>query len=110
MDPTDHVGRVGPVPDVHDSHVRADGHSRVRPFAPVLAEAPLLVGRDGVNTCSHGLADRVTQRFEDRGHVFPGRTRTTWNPSSGPSTASDYDGTPTPYEIGLRGHPRALDS
>nr|PPQ61813.1 hypothetical protein C5F59_37955 [Streptomyces sp. QL37] len=35
---------------------------------------------------------------------------TTWHRSGAPSLISDYDGIPTPYGIGLRDHPRALDS
>ncbi|GAA2918113.1 hypothetical protein [Kitasatospora cinereorecta] len=36
-------------------------------FAPVVTEVPLATGEIGENTCSHGFADRVKQRFDDRG-------------------------------------------
>ncbi|MFE2019038.1 hypothetical protein ACFW9O_13470 [Streptomyces sp. NPDC059499] len=50
------------------------------------------------------------QWFDDRGLSPLGWTRNTWDRSTGPSLISDYDGTPTPYGIGLRDHLRALDS
>lgn len=48
--------------------------------------------------------------FDDRGLSYLGGAWNTWDCSTGPSLISDYDGTPTPYGIGLRDHLRALDS
>lgn len=56
-----------------------------------------------------GFADRVAPGFDDHGPLH--RTDLEHlGPLHGPSLISDYDGTPTPYGIGLRDHPRALDS
>lgn len=50
------------------------------------------------------------QWFDDRGLSQLGWTRNPGDSFTGPSLISDYDGTPTPYGIGLRDHLRALDS
>ncbi|MCX4967630.1 hypothetical protein OHA98_23300 [Streptomyces sp. NBC_00654] len=73
-------------------------------------DGPGVPGETGENTGSHGFADRVVRWSDDRGPSPPGSARNTWGHVPGPSLTSDDEGTSTPYGIGPRDHPRALDS
>ncbi|MFI6333902.1 cellulose binding domain-containing protein [Streptomyces sp. NPDC050535] len=77
-------------------------------LAPVAAQVPLVAGEIGENTCAHSFIDRVMAWFDARGLSYLGWTWNTWDCSSGPALISDYNGTPTPFGIGLRDHLRAL--
>ncbi|MFJ4833076.1 cellulose binding domain-containing protein [Streptomyces sp. NPDC088747] len=78
-------------------------------LAPVAAQVPLVAGEIGENTCAHSFIDRVMAWFDARGLSYLGWTWNTWDCASGPALISGYDGTPTPFGIGLRDHLRALD-
>ncbi|MFD9500064.1 cellulase family glycosylhydrolase [Streptomyces sp. NPDC060035] len=108
--PQDPAGNLAAARHVYNVNVCANEDCWKSTLAPVAAEVPLVAGEIGENTCSHGFADRVMQWFDDRGLSYLGWTWNAWDCSTGPSLISDYDGTPTPYGIGLRDHLRALDS
>ncbi|WP_405930479.1 cellulose binding domain-containing protein [Streptomyces sp. NBC_00827] len=78
-------------------------------LAPVAAQVPLVAGEIGENTCAHSFIDRVMAWFDARGLSYLGWTWNTWDCSSGPALISNYDGTPTPFGIGLRDHLLALN-
>ncbi|MFC9860247.1 MULTISPECIES: cellulase family glycosylhydrolase [unclassified Streptomyces] len=108
--PVDPAGNLAAAWHVYNFNVCANEDCWNSTLAPVAAEVPLVAGEIGENTCSHNFADRVMRWFDDRGLSYLGWTWNTWDCSSGPSLISDYEGTPTPYGIGLRDHLRALDS
>lgn len=108
--PQDPTGNLAAAWHIYNFNVCANESCWNSTLAPVAAQVPLVAGEIGENTCSHGFTDRVMQWFDDRGLSYLGWTWNTWDCSSGPSLISDYDGTPTPYGIGLRDHLRALDS
>ncbi|MEV0258094.1 cellulase family glycosylhydrolase [Streptomyces sp. NPDC050732] len=95
---------------VYNFNTCADEDCWNRTLAPVAARVPLVAGEIGENTCSHGFIDRVMKWFDDRGLSYLGWTWNAWDCSSGPALISSYDGTPTPFGIGLRDHLRALDT
>lgn len=108
--PQDPAGHLAAAWHVYNFNLSANEDRWNSTLAPVAAEVPLVTSEIGKDTCSHGFADRVMQGFDDRGPSYLGRTWNTWDRSTCPSLISDYDGTPTPYGIGLRDHLRALDS
>ncbi|MER5986050.1 hypothetical protein [Streptomyces sp. NPDC001787] len=73
-------------------------------------DGPVVPGEAGENTRSHGFTDRVVRCSDDRGPAPPGSARNARDDVPGPSLTSDDEGTPTPYGIGPRDRPRALDS
>ncbi|MET7368848.1 hypothetical protein ABZS61_23965 [Streptomyces sp. NPDC005566] len=108
--PQDPAGHLAAAWHVYKVNPCANEDCWYSTLTPVAAEVPLVTHEIGENTCSHGFADRVMQWLDDRGPSYLGWAWNAWDRSTGPSLISDYDGTPTPYEIGLRDHLRALDS
>ncbi|GAB2896341.1 cellulase family glycosylhydrolase [Streptomyces deserti] len=107
--PTDPAGNLAAAWHVYNFNACADEGCWNATLAPVAAQVPLVAGEIGENTCAHGFVDRVMRWFDDRGLSYLGWTWNTWDCNSGPALISSYDGTPTPYGIGLRDHLRALD-
>ncbi|ELS57897.1 putative endoglucanase celA [Streptomyces viridochromogenes Tue57] len=107
--PTGPAGNLAAAWHVCDFNACTNESCRNSDLAPVAAQVPLVAGEIGENTCAHPFVDRVMKWFDDRGLSYLGWTRTTWSRSSGPALISSYDGTPTAYGIGLRGHLRVLD-
>lgn len=74
-----------------------------REIAPVADEVPLVMGEIGENDCGHGYIDGLMD-FADQ-HAI-GYLGWAWNANfdcaSGPALISSYDGTPTPFGVGLR--------
>ncbi|MEU6894649.1 cellulose binding domain-containing protein [Streptomyces sp. NPDC046557] len=77
-------------------------------LTPLATHVPVVTGEIGENTCSHGFVDRVMSWLDGHGLSYLGWTWNTWDCSSGPALISSYDGTPTPYGIGVRDHLRAV--
>ncbi|MDQ6730409.1 MAG: glycoside hydrolase family 5 protein [Actinomycetota bacterium] len=84
--------------------------------AQVLAVAgrhPVLFSELGETDCAHGYVDQML-RFADRhrlgylGWAWDATSAGGWTCSSGPALITAYDGSPTPYGIGLRDHLRGL--
>jgi hypothetical protein len=84
--------------------------------AGVLATArhhPVVFGELGETDCAHGYIDQM-MAFADRhrigylGWAWDATAPGGWNCSSGPALITAYDGTPTPYGVGLRDHLRSL--
>ncbi|MFC9396348.1 cellulase family glycosylhydrolase [Streptomyces sp. NPDC057027] len=106
--PTDPAGNLAAAWHVYNFNACADETCWSDTLAPVAAHVPLLAGEIGENTCGHAFIDRVMRWFDDRGLSYLGWTWNTWNCGSGPALITSYDGTPTPFGIGLRDHLRAL--
>ncbi|MBM7168484.1 cellulase family glycosylhydrolase [Streptomyces sp. G44] len=106
-DPADNLAAAW---HVYNFNACADEDCWDRTLAPVAARVPLVAGEIGENTCSHGFIDRVMTWFDDRALSYLGWTWNAWDCSSGPALIRSYDGTPTPFGIGLRDHLRALDT
>ncbi|MHC0428934.1 cellulase family glycosylhydrolase [Streptomyces sp. O3] len=106
--PSDPAGNLAAAWHVYNFNTCADESCWERTLAPVAAHVPLVAGEIGENTCAHSFVDRVMRWFDDRGLSYLGWTWNTWDCSAGPALISDYDGTPTPYGVGLRDHLRAL--
>ena len=84
--------------------------------AQVLAVArrhPVLFSELGETDCRHGYVDHLLG-FADRhrlgylGWAWDATSAGGWNCRSGPALITAYDGSPTPYGIGLRDHLRRL--
>ncbi|MCT4351957.1 cellulase family glycosylhydrolase [Streptomyces sp. Je 1-79] len=105
--PTDPAGNLAAAWHVYNFNTCSDETCWNSTLAPVAAQVPLVAGEIGENTCGHAFVDRVMKWFDDRGLSYLGWTWNTWNCSSGPALITSYDGTPTPFGIGLRDHLRA---
>jgi len=74
---------------------------------------PVLFGELGETDCAHGYIDRM-MAFADRhgigylGWAWDATSPGGWNCAQGPALITSYDGSPTPYGIGLRDHLRSL--
>ena len=77
-------------------------------IAPVAAQVPLVAGEIGENDCAHGYIDTLMTWLDQHSISYLGWTWNTWPCNSGPALITAYDGTPTPFGIGLRDHLRAL--
>ncbi|WPO70170.1 glycoside hydrolase family 5 protein [Streptomyces sp. KN37] len=108
--PHDPAGNLAAAWHVYNFNACADESCWNRTLAPVADRVPLVAGEIGENTCSHGFVDRVMKWFDDRRLSYLGWTWNAWDCSSGPALIRSYDGTPTPFGIGLRDHLRALDT
>ncbi|MFF4841046.1 cellulose binding domain-containing protein [Streptomyces collinus] len=107
--PTDPAGDLAAAYHVYNFNTCANESCWNSTLAPVAAQAPLVAGEIGENTCSHGFVDQVMKWFDDHALSYLGWTWNTWDCSSGPSLITGYDGTPTAYGTGLRDHLRALN-
>ncbi|WP_237330138.1 glycoside hydrolase family 5 protein [Streptomyces sp. BA2] len=108
--PTDPAGNLAAAWHVYNFNSCANAGCWDATLAPVAAKVPLVAGEIGENTCSHGFIDTVMKWLDEHQASYLGWTWNTWNCSSGPALISSYDGTPTPFGIGLRDHLRALDT
>jgi endoglucanase len=67
----------------------------------------------GETDCAHGYVDEMLG-FADRhrlgylGWAWDATSPGGWNCSTGPALITDYNGSPTPYGLGLRDHLRGL--
>jgi endoglucanase len=74
---------------------------------------PVVFGELGETDCAHGYVDRM-MGFADRhgigylGWAWDATSGGSWTCGGGPSLITSYDGSPTPYGIGLRNHLRSL--
>ena len=74
---------------------------------------PVLFSELGETDCAHGYVDQMFG-FADRhrlgylGWAWDATSPGGWNCSTGPALITDYNGSPTPYGIGLRDHLRGL--
>jgi hypothetical protein len=107
--PSDPTGNLAAAYHVYNFNSCASESCWNSTLAPVAAQAPLVAGEIGENTCAHAFTDQVMKWFDDHGLSYLGWTWNTWDCSSGPSLISAYDGTPTAYGAGLRDHLRALN-
>jgi len=74
---------------------------------------PVLFGELGETDCAHGYLDSMMSFADHQGIGYLGWAWDAtkpggWNCSQGPALITSYDGTPTPYGIGLRDHLRQL--
>ncbi len=76
-------------------------------LAPVAAKVPLTLSEIGENDCGHGFVDTLMNWADAHGVGYLGWTWNAWDCSTGPALITGYDGTPTPYGVGLRDHLRA---
>ncbi len=74
---------------------------------------PVLFSELGETDCAHGYIDSM-MAFADRhgigylGWAWDATSPGGWSCSGGPSLISSYDGTPTPFGVGLRDHLRDI--
>jgi endoglucanase len=76
----------------------------------VAAHVPVVTGEMGEDDCAHGFSDDYTAWADAQKPriSYLGWTWNTWDCSSGPALITDYNGTPTPFGVGLRDHLQAL--
>jgi hypothetical protein len=82
-------------------------------IAPVAKRFPVVTGEFGDTDCNHDYSDSYMKWADAHGVSYLGWTWDAtspggWSCSGGPSLIKSYDGTPTNYGVGLRGHLRAL--
>lgn len=76
--------------------------------APVAARVPVVTSELGQTDCGHGFIDGFMEWADAHGVSYLGWS---WNPfdcEEQPALISSYDGTPTPYGVGLRDHLMSL--
>jgi endoglucanase len=77
--------------------------------APVAAEAPLVAGEIGENTCASGYISELMRWLDSRSASY---LAWAWNAdfgcATGPSLITSYTGTPTPYGAGYQSHLQSL--
>ncbi len=76
--------------------------------APVAARVPVVTTELGETDCAHGFIDSFMNWADANGLSYLGWS---WNPTDcrrQPALISSYDGTPTPYGVGLRDHLMSL--
>lgn len=76
-------------------------------IAPVVARVPVVTGELGENDCAHGFVDAYMAWADAHGVSYLGWTWNPWNCNDGPALISDWNGTPTPFGVGLRDHLQA---
>jgi hypothetical protein len=76
--------------------------------APLAAHVPVVTGELGEDDCAHGFIDRYMRWADAHGISYLGWTWDTWDCGEGPALISSYDGTPTAFGAGLRGHLAAV--
>lgn len=82
-------------------------------IAPVAAQVPVVTGELGENDCAQAFVDSYMAWADAAGVSYLGWTWDAgggWTCSGGPALITDYDGTPTPYGLGLQTHLAALAS
>jgi hypothetical protein len=73
----------------------------------------VVIGELGESDCAHGYIDGM-MTFADRlgigylGWAWDATAPGGWDCAKGPALITSYDGTPTPFGVGLRDHLRAL--
>ena len=77
------------------------------------ARYPVLISELGETDCAHGYIDRMMAFADSHGIGYLGwawdaTSRGGWTCGGGPSLISSYEGTPTPFGIGLRDHLQRL--
>lgn len=106
--PTDSANQLGA-----EFHVYNDNYCNTvscweSTVAPVAASVPVVTGESGQGDCARGFVDSYMSWADAKGISYLGWS---WNPfdcSGQPALISSYDGTPTPYGVGLRDHLAAL--
>jgi hypothetical protein len=77
----------------------------------VAASVPVIAGEIGENDCADGFIDALMPWLDAHHSGYLGWA---WNAdfacSTGPSLITNYDGTPTPFGIGLKNHLAKLDA
>lgn len=73
-------------------------------IGPIAAEYPVIVGEIGETDCTHQYIDQLMAWLDQKSISYLGWTWNTWDCRLGPALIEDYDGTPTPYGIGLKQH------
>ncbi|MEU5879538.1 cellulase family glycosylhydrolase [Spirillospora sp. NPDC047279] len=106
--PSDPTGNLAAAWHSYNFNYCKDAACWDQQLAPVAAQVPLVAGEIGENTCGHGYIDTLMAWLDAHGASYLGWTWNTWSCSSGPSLISSYDGTPTPFGIGLRDHLQSL--
>jgi len=71
-------------------------------LAPVAAQVPLTLTEIGENDCAHGFVDGLMDWADAHNVGYLGWTWNNWDCSTGPSLITDWDGTATPYGVGLK--------
>ncbi len=79
-------------------------------YIPVAQKLPLVLGEIGEKDCQHGFIDGVMNWADQNNIGYLGWAWVVNDCSSFPSLISDYNGTPTPFGIGLRDHLATLTS
>ena len=81
-------------------------------IAPVAAVVPVVTGELGENDCAHGFIDQYMAWADAHGVSYLGwtwnSTASGWSCGSGPALIADYNGTPSPFGVGLQTHLLAL--
>jgi endoglucanase len=77
-------------------------------YLPVAQQLPLVLGEIGENDCQHSFIDGVMDWADQNNVGYLGWAWDTYDCSSFPSLISNYDGTPTPFGIGLKDRLSAL--
>ncbi len=78
--------------------------------APVAAKVPVVAGEVGENDCAHGYLDALLPWLDRHGAGYLGWGWNVRTCTGFPALISNYDGTPTKFGIGFRGHLAALAS
>ena len=80
--------------------------------APVAAKVPVVTGELGEYDCAHGFIDQYMQWADQHGISYLGLA---WNATDQkfdcakvPALIANYDGTPSPFGVGLRDHLQQL--
>ncbi|MHA4816156.1 cellulase family glycosylhydrolase [Streptomyces aculeolatus] len=79
-------------------------------IAPLAAEVPVITGEFGDTDCNHDFTDQYTAWAEEKGISYVGYA---WYPGScagTPSMIKNWDGTPSPYGVGLHDRLASLSS
>ena len=75
---------------------------------PVARQVPVVTGELGETDCAHGYIDQYMSWADTNAVSYLGWTWNVWDCAYGPSLITSFDGTPTPFGLGLRNHLLAL--
>lgn len=77
-------------------------------LAALGAQVPIVMGEIGDTDCSHTFIDQLMPWADSHGMSYVAWAWVTSDCAGEPALISDYDGTPTPYGVGVRDHLTSL--
>ncbi len=102
--PSDPIGQLAASFHVYNFNACKDAACWASHVAPVANAVPLVTGELGEDDCAHEFVGTFMPWADARGVSYLGWTWNTSDCKKGPALITSYDGTPTPFGVGMKAH------